>query len=42
LWQRLHIFNYGTDHLLIADIIFLSLIGIVLWGSVIGSMRPIS
>ncbi len=27
--------------MLIADIIFISLIGIVLWGSVIGSMLPI-
>ncbi len=41
VWQALHIFNYGTHHILIADIIFISLIGIVLWGSVIGSMLPI-
>ncbi|MDP4148287.1 MAG: magnesium transporter [Bacteroidota bacterium] len=41
LWQYLGFFNYGPHHILIADIIFLSLIGIVLWGSVIGSMLPI-
>jgi magnesium transporter len=41
IWQALHIFNYGVHHILIADIIFCSLIGIVLWGSVIGSMLPI-
>ena len=41
LWQHLHFFDYGPHHVLIADIIFISLIGIVLWGSVIGSMLPI-
>jgi magnesium transporter len=41
IWQALHIYNYGQHHVLIADIIFISLIGIVLWGSVIGSMLPI-
>jgi magnesium transporter len=41
VWQYLGIYSYGKDHVLIADIIFLSLIGIVLWGSVIGSMLPI-
>jgi magnesium transporter len=41
IWQHLHIYNYGEHHVLIADIIFFSLIGIVLWGSVIGSMLPI-
>jgi magnesium transporter len=41
VWQALHIYNYGIHHTLIANTIFLSLIGIVLWGSVIGSMLPI-
>lgn len=41
LWQSLNIYNYGPHHIRIADIIFISLIGIVLWGSVIGSMLPI-
>jgi magnesium transporter len=41
VWQALHIYNYGIHHVLIANTIFLSLIGIVLWGSVIGSMLPI-
>ena len=26
IWQALHIYNYGEHHVLIADIIFLSLI----------------
>jgi magnesium transporter len=41
VWQALHFYNYGPHHILIANTIFLSLIGIVLWGSVIGSMLPI-
>lgn len=41
LWQNLHIFNYGVYWQLVATTIFFSLIGIVLWGSLMGSMLPI-
>jgi magnesium transporter len=41
LWQNLHIFDYGIYWKLIASTIFVSLIGIVLWGSLMGSMLPI-
>ncbi|MBP9099354.1 MAG: magnesium transporter [Ferruginibacter sp.] len=41
LWQRLHIFDYGIYWLPVAATIFFSLIGIVLWGSMMGSMLPI-
>ena len=41
LWQNLHIFNYGIYWKLVAATIFFSLIGIVLWGSVMGSMLPL-
>ncbi len=41
LWQNLHIFDYGIYWKLIAFTIFFSLIGIVLWGSLMGSMLPI-
>jgi magnesium transporter len=41
LWQVLHIYNYGPYYILIATTIMCSLVGIVLWGSVIGSMLPI-
>jgi magnesium transporter len=41
LWQQLHIFDYGTYWQLVAFTIFFSLIGIVLWGSMMGSMLPI-
>jgi magnesium transporter len=41
LWQLLHFFDYGKYYILIATTILCSLIGIVLWGSVMGSMLPI-
>lgn len=41
LWQSLHIYDYGEYWNLIAATIFFSLIGIVLWGSLMGSMLPI-
>lgn len=41
LWQNLHIFDYGIYWKLVAITIFFSLIGIVLWGSLMGSMLPI-
>jgi magnesium transporter len=40
-WQQLHIYDYGTYWLLIGFTIFFSLMGIVLWGSLMGSMLPI-
>ncbi|HSN61162.1 MAG TPA: magnesium transporter, partial [Ferruginibacter sp.] len=41
LWQQLHIFDYGIYWKLLAATIFISLIGMVLWGSLMGSMLPI-
>jgi magnesium transporter len=41
MWQQLHIYDYGIYWNLIALTIFFSLIGIVLWGSLMGSMLPI-
>lgn len=40
LWQYLHWYNYGTHWVLMAITIFFSLIGIVLWGTLSGSMIP--
>jgi magnesium transporter len=40
-WQSLHIFDYGDHWQLLSLTIFFSLIGIVLWGSLMGSMLPI-
>lgn len=40
-WQELHWYNYGPHWILLAITIFFSLIGIVMWGTVTGSMIPI-
>lgn len=40
LWQYLHVFDYGPHHWLIAATVGVSLIGVVLWGSLSGSMLP--
>ncbi|GLU56015.1 magnesium transporter [Dyadobacter frigoris] len=41
LWQNLHWYNYTEHYLLVAATIFFSLIGIVMWGTLSGSMIPI-
>ena len=41
LWQNLHLTNYGTHYVLIAVTVWLSLIGVVLFGTVAGSMLPL-
>ena len=40
LWQALHFYDYGAHYFLVALAVGLSLIGVVLWGSVSGSMLP--
>jgi len=40
LWQKLHITNYGPHYLLIAFTIWLSLIGVVMFGTLAGSLLP--
>ncbi len=40
-WQQLHIYDYGAHWQPLAFTIFFSLMGIVLWGSLMGSMLPI-
>lgn len=40
-WQKLGWYDYGTHWLLMATTIFFSLIGIVMWGTLSGSMIPI-
>ncbi len=40
-WQHFHIYNYGVHWMLVATTVFFSLIGIVLWGSLMGAMLPI-
>ena len=40
VWQYLGWYNYGLHWLLVAITIFFSLIGIVMWGTLSGSMIP--
>ena len=40
-WQQFHMYNYGPHWLLLGITIFFSLIGIVMWGTICGSMIPI-
>lgn len=40
LWQKLHFFDYGPYWFLVALTVSLSLIGIILWGTLSGSMIP--
>ena len=41
VWQHLHLYDYGKYYFLLALTIFFSLIGIVMWGTLSGSMIPI-
>ncbi len=41
VWQSFHWYDYGAHWLLLATTIFFSLIGIVMWGTLSGSMIPI-
>lgn len=40
LWQNLHIYDYGPHWKLVGLTIYFSVLGIVLWGSLMGSMLP--
>jgi magnesium transporter len=40
LWQRLHLTNYGVHYLLLAFTVWASLIGVVMFGTLAGSMLP--
>ena len=40
IWQELGIYNYGEHYLLVGLTVGSSLVGIVLWGAISGSMIP--
>jgi len=42
LWQNLHIHDYGLHWLLIATTVAFALLGVVLWGTLAGSMLPLA
>nr|MDP9147340.1 magnesium transporter [Acidobacteriota bacterium] len=39
-WQHLHLTNYGPHYLLLAGTVWASLIGVVMFGTIAGSMLP--
>jgi len=41
LWQNLHLYDYGPHWALVASTVFFALIGVVMWGTVSGSMLPL-
>ena len=40
IWQEFHWYNYGPHWILLAMTVFFSLIGIIMWGTLSGSMIP--
>ena len=42
IWQNMHWYDYGPHWMLVAATVFFSLIGIVMWGTLSGSMIPIA
>lgn len=42
LWQTWHIYNYGEHWLLVAFTVACALMGVVLWGTMAGSMLPLA
>lgn len=39
-WHKINLFNYGSHWILVGLTVFLSLIGVVLWGTLSGAMLP--
>ncbi len=41
VWQKFHLYSYGDHWLKVAITVFFSLIGVVVWGTLSGSMLPL-
>ncbi|HVM87411.1 MAG TPA: magnesium transporter [Puia sp.] len=41
IWQQFHWYDYGQHWMLVATTVFFALIGVVLWGTLSGSMLPL-
>ncbi|MBS1918065.1 MAG: magnesium transporter [Bacteroidetes bacterium] len=41
IWQQFNWYNYGEHWLLVSTTVFFALIGVVLWGTISGSMLPL-
>jgi len=40
LWQWFHFYDYGPHYQMLSLIIAISLVGVVMWGSLVGAMLP--
>lgn len=41
IWQEFHLYDYGAHWMKVATTVFFSLIGVVMWGTLSGSMLPL-
>ena len=41
LWQHMSLYDYGPHWVLVGFTVFFALIGVVLWGTISGSMLPL-
>jgi magnesium transporter len=41
IWQHFHFQNYGVHYFLVAETVLFALIGVVMWGTISGSMLPL-
>ncbi|HWK06897.1 MAG TPA: magnesium transporter [Puia sp.] len=41
IWQKFHLYDYGLHWMKVASTVFFSLIGVVMWGTMSGSMLPL-
>jgi len=41
IWQKFHLYDYGQHWELVAATVFFALIGVVMWGTISGSMLPL-
>jgi magnesium transporter len=41
IWQEFHLYDYGVHWIKVATTVFFALIGVVMWGTVSGSMLPL-
>jgi magnesium transporter len=41
IWQKFHLYDYGVHWVKVSTTVFFALIGVVMWGTVSGSMLPI-
>lgn len=41
IWQEFHLYDYGVHWIKVAATVFFSLIGVVMWGTMSGSMLPL-